>query len=153
MADIVSPAVRSRMMSGIRSTDTKPEMLVRRSLHAAGFRYRLHDGRLPGRPDLVLPRYRAVIFVHGCFWHGHGCHLFRLPGTRREFWQEKIAGNARRDGEATARLYGSGWRVATVWECSLRGRTRRPLADVSRTLAGWLRADSPTLEIAGLSGG
>ncbi|SOC89897.1 T/G mismatch-specific endonuclease [Ensifer adhaerens] len=113
------------MMSGIRGTNTRPELQVRKALHAAGFRYRLHERKLPGKPDLVLPKYRAVIFVHGCFWHGHGCHLFRMPSSNSVFWQEKIAGNVARDKVAVDRLRESGWRVATVWECALKGKTRR----------------------------
>src|SRR3954470_16295918 len=90
MADVVSSGVRSRMMAGIRGTNTAPEMILRRALHAEGFRYRLHDRRLPGKPDMVFPRHHAVIFAHGCFWHGHDCHLFKWPSTRPEFWQTKI---------------------------------------------------------------
>src|SRR3546814_10547828 len=105
MADVVSIDVRSRMMSGIRSTNTKPEMILRRGLHAAGFRFRLHDRRLPGKPDLVFPRYSAVLFAHGCFWHGHNCHLFRLPATRTDFWAAKIDRNRQvRSEEHTSEL-------------------------------------------------
>jgi DNA mismatch endonuclease (patch repair protein) len=112
------------MMSGIRSTDTRPEMLIRRGLHALGYRYRLHDRTLPGRPDLVFPKRGAVIFVNGCFWHGHGCRLFRWPATREEFWRTKITGNASRDRRVRQQLDALGWRVLDVWECSLRGAGR-----------------------------
>lgn len=116
------------MMSGIRGRDTKPELLVRRYLHSAGFRFRLFRKDLPGRPDVVLPRWNVVIFVHGCFWHGHqGCALFRVPKTRTEFWTEKIARNAERDEAAIQKLLDQQWRVAVVWECALR-------ADKSATL-------------------
>jgi DNA mismatch endonuclease (patch repair protein) len=108
-------------MSQIRGRDTKPEMIIRRGLHALGFRYRLQDRTLPGRPDLVFPRHGAVIFVNGCFWHGHNCPLFRLPATRRDFWGAKIAANRMRDQQALDKLIAQGWRVATVWECSLKG--------------------------------
>lgn len=117
MVDVVDPATRSRMMAGIRGKDTKPEMLVRRALHKAGFRYRLHVKDLPGRPDIVLPKYRTVIFVHGCFWHGHDCKHFKWPKTRAEFWRKKIEGNVTRDRIAVSELERRGWRVITIWEC------------------------------------
>lgn len=146
MADTVSPAVRSRMMAGIRSTGTKPEMIVRRALHGAGFRYVLHDGRLPGRPDVVLPRYHAAIFVNGCFWHGHECRLFRLPATRADFWSAKIGSNRIRDAAAHSALTRDGWRVATIWECALRGNEADARAVIGH-LVKWLRSRSPLLEI------
>src|SRR3546814_17067015 len=124
MADVVSIDVRSRMMSGIRSTNTKPEMILRRGLHAAGFRFRLHDRRLPGKPDLVFPRYSAVLFAHGCFWHGHNCHLFRLPATRTDFWAAKIDRNRQVDQRSEEALRNLSIRTGIVWECSLKVRTR-----------------------------
>lgn len=151
MADIVPAHVRSRMMSGIRGKDTKPELLVRRALHAAGFRYRLHERTLPGKPDMVFPKYSAVVFIHGCFWHGHDCHLFRMPSTRTEFWQAKISGNVARDVRAITRLRGTGWRVGTVWECALKGREKLPVGEIAATLAVWLRGETPELEIRGLA--
>ncbi|MFS8123286.1 very short patch repair endonuclease [Rhizobium sp. BR 250] len=151
MADIVSAHVRSRMMSGIRGKDTKPELLVRKALHAAGFRYRLHERTLPGKPDMVFPKYSAVVFVHGCFWHGHDCHLFRMPSTRTEFWQAKISGNVARDVRAITLLRETGWRVGTVWECALKGREKLPVDDIAATLAVWLRGETPELEIRGLA--
>lgn len=149
MADVVSAEVRSRMMSGIRGKNTKPELLIRKGLHAAGFRYRLHSARLPGKPDLVFPKYQAVIFIHGCFWHGHGCHLFRMPSSNTAFWQEKIAGNIARDRLAVERLEQSGWRIATVWECALKGKTRRKTDGVIADIAGWLAGGAAKLEIGG----
>lgn len=140
MADIVDSATRSRMMSGIRGRDTKPEILVRSLLHRQGFRFRLQVSTLPGRPDLVLPRYHAVIFVHGCFWHGHDCPLFRLPATRTEFWRSKIEGNQNRDRRVREDLLASGWRVAVVWECALRG-AGRDVEGVVGQLADWLRGE------------
>src|SRR5690606_721863 len=110
MADIVPSDVRSRMMAGIRATNTKPELIVRRALHAGGFRYKLHDRSLPGKPDIVFPRYHAVLFIHGCFWHGHDCHLFRMPTTRPEFWLEKIKRNREVDQRVGEQLSGAGWR-------------------------------------------
>lgn len=147
MADIVSAAVRSRMMSGIRSTNTKPELVLRKGLHRLGFRFRLHDRSLPGSPDLVFPKHRAVIFAHGCFWHGHDCHLFKWPSSRTEFWTAKINRNRVVDAVAATALQAAGWRVGTVWECALKGRTRLPLEDVLETCAEWLRSDQPTLEV------
>ncbi|MBA4132925.1 MAG: very short patch repair endonuclease [Hyphomicrobium sp.] len=151
MADTVSPEVRSRMMSGIRGRDTRPEMILRKGLHAAGFRFRLHDRALPGRPDMVFPRRRAVLFAHGCFWHGHDCHLFRWPASREEFWRTKIGRNREVDQRAAEQLGAAGWRHGVVWECALKGRTRLPLADVIEACASWLRSDVPTLEIRGLA--
>lgn len=136
-------------MSGIRGTNTRPELLVRKGLHARGFRYRLHDRHLPGRPDLVFPRYRAVIFVHGCFWHGHDCHLFKWPSTRREFWRRKIEGNREVDALAVKRLRDGDWRVGVVWECALKGKTRLP-GDVSTArCANWLCSDRRSLVVRG----
>jgi DNA mismatch endonuclease (patch repair protein) len=118
MPDIVSPEVRSLMMSGIRGKDTGPELIVRRFLHSRGFRYRLHAKDLPGRPDVVLPKYRTAIFVHGCFWHRHqNCRFAYSPKSRQEFWEAKLEGNARRDERNQERLAAIGWSVAVVWEC------------------------------------
>src|SRR4051812_15356860 len=107
------------MMSGIRGKNTKPEKVLRQLLHARGFRFRLH-ARLPGHPDIVLPKWNAVIFVHGCFWHRHECAIFKWPSTRPEFWRAKINGNAERDKRNEISLVEDGWRVGMVWECSLR---------------------------------
>ena len=149
MADVVDPATRSRMMSGIRGKNTKPELIIRKALHARGFRYRLHC-KLPGKPDLCLPKYRAVIFVHGCFWHGHDCHLFKWPSTRPEFWREKIGRNRAVDAAAETKLLADGWRVATVWECALKGRKRRAIEDIAEDCADWLNSGGQRLEIRGI---
>lgn len=152
MADNVSPEVRSRMMAGIRGKDTKPELMIRKGLHAAGFRFRLHSRDVPGHPDLVLPKYRAVIFVNGCFWHGHDCHLFRMPATRQEFWQAKIRRNIERDAEVRKELSALGWRCLTVWECALKGRTRRSADEVVSACRAWIAGDKPVGTIEGRSG-
>jgi DNA mismatch endonuclease (patch repair protein) len=121
MVDVVDTATRSRMMAGILGKDTKPEMAVRRYLHACGYRYRLHRRDLPGKPDLVLSKYRLVIFVHGCFWHRHqGCMYATTPSNRRDFWEEKLNGNFLRDQKHIAKLRADGWRVLIVWECALK---------------------------------
>lgn len=144
-----TPEQRRLNMSRIRGKDTKPELLVRRTLHAAGLRYRLHVRDLPGRPDLVFPGPRGVIFVHGCFWHGHDCPLFRLPATRPEFWAAKVAVNTARDIATVVRLVEADWRVMTVWECALRGRARWPLEMLTPQITSWLNGTEPTAEISG----
>jgi DNA mismatch endonuclease (patch repair protein) len=149
LPDIVDAATRSRMMSGIRGKNTKPEMLLRRGLHARGLRYRLHAKGLPGSPDLVFPARRAVLFAHGCFWHGHDCHLFRLPSTRPEFWSSKISRNRAVDARRLTQLQAAGWRTGVVWECALKGRTRLALDDVIDRCESWLRGSEQVLEIRG----
>lgn len=127
-------------MSRVRGRDTTPEMLVRRGLHARGLRYRLHDPKLPGRPDLVFPKYRAALFVHGCFWHAHGCALSKLPATREDFWKKKLEGNAARDRRTINTLRADGWRVLVIWECALRGPGRRTADDVMAAVASSIRS-------------
>jgi DNA mismatch endonuclease (patch repair protein) len=151
MADVVSPQKRSEMMAGIRGADTKPELMIRKGLHAAGYRYRLHGKGLPGRPDIVLRKYNALVFVHGCFWHGHDCHLFKWPKSRPEFWREKIGGNRERDERNIMALLDQGWRIATVWECALKGKLRRDPGNVIEELADWLESDIEQLEIRGMA--
>ena len=121
MPDVVSREKRSQMMSGIKGQNTKPEMLIRRGLHRLGFRYRLHVAGLPGKPDLVFPRYRAVIFVNGCFWHGHDCPRgARMPQNNRAYWEAKISRNMARDRAALAALKKLGWTSRVIWECQTR---------------------------------
>lgn len=122
MVDSLTPGQRSAQMSRIRGTNTKLEVLVRKGLHARGLRYRLGGAGLPGRPDIVLPKYRTVVFVHGCFWHGHDCSLYRLPKTRPEFWRAKIDSNKSRDSRVRRELQASGWEVIEFWECKVRGQ-------------------------------
>jgi len=142
LVDSLTPEQRSAQMSRIRGSNTKLEVLVRKGLHARGLRYRLGGAKLPGRPDIVLPKYRTVVFVHGCFWHGHDCPLYRLPKTRPEFWADKIGKNRIRDLRVTAQLEAMGWRVLTVWECSLRGKTALEQASFLDHLAEILRQAS-----------
>jgi DNA mismatch endonuclease (patch repair protein) len=149
MADIVTAQVRSRMMSGIRGTDTAPELALRGSLHRLGFRYRLHARSLPGKPDMVFPKRRAVLFAHGCFWHGHDCHLFKWPSTRPDFWKSKITRNRENDAKHEAQLLALGWRHGVVWECALKGKARLPLRDVISGCSSWLRSERQQLEIRG----
>lgn len=119
--DIVTPATRSRMMAAIGGRNTAPELAVRKGLHAAGLRFRLHRRGLPGRPDIVLPKYRSVVFVHGCFWHRHrGCRFATTPASNAEFWRQKFEGNVKRDKRQRVALRGLGWQVFTVWECQAR---------------------------------
>jgi DNA mismatch endonuclease (patch repair protein) len=147
--DVHSPEQRSRNMSRIRGRDTGPELLIRRGLHGRGFRFRLHARDLPGRPDLVLPKHRAAVFVNGCFWHGHDCPMFRLPATRPEFWLKKIEGNRARDTASAAALTYAGWRPFTVWECALRGRAKLGGEAVLDACEVFLRSDGVTGQIGG----
>jgi DNA mismatch endonuclease (patch repair protein) len=148
MTDIVDSATRSRMMSGIRGRNTRPEILVRGMLHRQGFRFRLHVRELPGKPDIVLPRYHAAIFVHGCFWHGHDCPLFRIPKTREDFWRGKIGCNQVNDHKARNALLMAGWRVGIVWECAIRG-TGKDIQSVAHRLGEWLRSEEKEAEVRG----
>ncbi len=123
MADVHDKETRSYNMSRIKGKDTKPEMLVRKFLHANGFRYRLHVKNLPGKPDIVLPKYKTVIFVHGCFWHRHeGCKYFVVPKTRTEWWLNKINGNVENDKKAYNALHELGWKIFEIWECKLNNK-------------------------------
>jgi len=136
-------------MAAIKDRHTKPELMVRKALHAAGLRYRLHGKDLPGKPDLIFPRYKAVVFVNGCFWHQHDCHLFRWPKTRQDFWRTKISRNVANDQKAEIALLEAGWRVATVWECALKGRTRPDFTNAMQRLIDWIKAKQQTITIRG----
>lgn len=120
MTDVVDTATRSRMMAGIKGKNTRPELFLRKSLHEMGFRYRLGGAGLPGKPDIIFPKRRVVIFVHGCFWHIHECKYFKWPATNPQFWHEKLEGNSHRDKRVAAELQSKGWTVLTVWECELK---------------------------------
>lgn len=138
MPDTFDSATRSRIMARVPSRNTRPEVTLRRGLHARGLRYKLHDSALPGRPDLVFPRYRAVCFVHGCFWHRHdGCPRATMPATNRTYWVQKFAANVRRDRSQRVALLKTGWRVGIIWECALQ-----PKGSLDATVAGveqWLK--------------
>ncbi|MEO9589294.1 MULTISPECIES: very short patch repair endonuclease [Marinobacter] len=139
MTDVHSADTRSRNMSAVKGKNTKPELLLRKMLFGRGFRFRLHREDLPGEPDIVLPKFKAVIFVHGCFWHGHiGCPKARLPATNQNFWKEKITTNQERDQRNTYALSEMGWRVLEVWECALRGRGRLEFGELSNWVTDWI---------------
>lgn len=147
--DVLSREKRSQIMASVKSSDTKPEMLVRRYLHAHGFRYGLHNRKLPGSPDIVLRKYKTVIFINGCFWHGHeGCKYYRLPKSNIEFWQTKIERNRQRDIETVKALKTKGWRVITIWECELRTFIQRSetLIQLVKDIKGDLKSVGYTQE-------
>ncbi len=146
MVDVVSPMVRSRMMSGIQGKNTKPEVLVRKILHAMGYRFRLHLRSLPGAPDIAMPGRKIAIFVHGCFWHMHGgCRFAKMPSTRPEFWRAKLQGNIDRDQAAVVKLNAMGWRALWVWECATRAKDTPEALPVR--LRSWIESDSTFGEI------
>ena len=149
MVDTVSRETRSRIMAGIKGVDTKPELLLRKGLHSRGLRFRLHDKRLPGKPDMVFPKYRAVILTNGCFWHKHDCHLFKWPSTHQEFWRDKIVRNCERDELNYRLLAESGWRIAKIWECALKGKLRWSDEDVIDLCESWLKGTELRLEVIG----
>lgn len=144
MPDNVDPETRSRIMAAVAGADTTPELTLRRALHSRGLRYRLHNRELPGTPDLTFPRFKAVCFVHGCFWHRHNaCHRTTTPATRPEFWQAKFKSNVERDRRAQQALLAEGWRVAIVWECALRTYRKERTTTMLET---WLRGDGRQFE-------
>ena len=149
MTDVVSSETRSKMMSGIQGKNTKPELLIRKKLHSLGYRYRIHVSNLPGKPDIVLPKYKSVIFVNGCFWHGHNCHLFKWPSTRTDFWQNKITRTKEKDIENKDALFLTGWHILEVWECALKGKTKLSVDIVIKKIEGWLQSDIRFMEIHG----
>lgn len=145
--DTVDKETRSRIMSCVGQKDTGPETLLRSALHKAGLRYRLHDRKLPGSPDLVFPRFRAVIFVHGCYWHSHGCYKSTVPKSRREFWEDKFSANRERDERNVALLRKARWRVLTVWECTLVGKHAQLAGSVASRVRAWLEGTDVEGEI------
>ena len=145
MTDIVDQATRSRMMAGIKGKNTQPELLLRRGLHGRGFRFRLHVAGLPGHPDICMKKYNAVVFVHGCYWHRHeNCRFASTPKSRADFWLSKFAANVERDARHQKMLKAQGWRVAVVWECTLRSAMAGTTIDL---LGKWLKSNEHHLEI------
>lgn len=149
MADIVDKATRSKMMSGIKGKNTKPEFMIRKGLFSKGFRYHIHNKNLPGKPDIVLRKYKAAIFVNGCFWHGHNCKLFKWPSSNKEFWKKKILGNRKNDRIKVHALKSKGWRVFVVWECLLRNKNAGTLSATLDKIAKWLKSDNAFDELEG----
>jgi DNA mismatch endonuclease (patch repair protein) len=149
MADVLTQEQRRLNMSRIRGKNTNPELQVRKLLYAEGYRFRLHRRDLPGSPDIVLPKYHVCIFIHGCFWHGHTCVLFKLPNTRQEFWARKIGGNRNRDAIAVQSLLELGWRVLTIWECAMRGPGRMNHDAFTDDCAAFLKAEERRKELTG----
>ncbi|QVK30984.1 very short patch repair endonuclease [Pseudomonas syringae] len=147
MTDVVDSATRSRMMAGIQGKNTSPELLIRKALHARGFRFRIHAKHLPGKPDLILPKYNAVIFIHGCFWHGHDCRFFKVPKTRTEFWLEKIGKNKARDSIHIASLQALGWRVLIIWECAVRCMKKQDSTLLVDLVSSWVVSGSEYLQL------
>jgi len=146
LAEKRAPLTRSQMMARVRSADTKPELVLRKALHATGYRFRLHVPCLPGCPDIVMRKQRCAIFVHGCFWHGHeGCQNFRMPKTRPEFWSAKIKSNRDRDARSVEALVGAGWRVLVVWECATRSFQAPKMISV---IAEWLQGPETSAELS-----
>ena len=146
LADKKAPLTRSQMMARVRSADTKPELVLRKALHAIGFRFRLHVRSLPGCPDIVMRKHRCAIFVNGCFWHGHAdCKYFRIPKTRPEFWAAKIEANRERDTRAIEALLSGGWRVLVVWECATRSFQVDNLIGI---IAAWLQGTETSAELS-----
>lgn len=149
--DTVDKETRSRMMAAVRSKDTRQEVALRRSLFRLGYRYRLHQKGLPGKPDMVFPKYRAVVFVNGCFWHYHECRDVKMPATRRAWWRRKLEGNRRRDEAALKALHDMGWRTLVVWECSIR-RKKDPdeaIRKVADCVSRFLRSKRKAAVISG----
>lgn len=140
---------RSNLMSRIRSKNTAIEMTIRRGLHEKGLRYRLHDSNLPGKPDIVFPKYKAVVLVNGCFWHGHNCHLFRTPKTNVIFWSNKIKKNIERDKENIKKLDRMGWRILIIWECSFKGKYRMNQVDLVLKIYAWIISGAESTQIQG----
>ncbi len=146
--DVVNRETRSSMMRGIGSRNTKPELLIRKYLFSMGFRYRINDRKIFGSPDIVFPKYHAVVFIHGCFWHGHECELFKLPETHTEFWKEKIETNRDRDVKVLNQLRSEGWRICILWECAVKGKAQLQKLDTTVCkIAEWVRSEYVWMEI------
>ena len=147
MTDVHDRQTRSRNMAAIRNSNTKPELRVRKELHRRGMRYSLKNRALPGKPDVVLSKYRVAVFVHGCFWHRHDCNYFKLPKTNTEFWKNKISANVQRDVEVIRQITDIGYRVLIIWECSFKGKNKERLDSLFDSIILWIRLDEKTSEI------
>jgi DNA mismatch endonuclease (patch repair protein) len=147
--DTVDKQTRSKIMSAVGQKDTGAETILRQALHRLGLRYKLHDRSLPGSPDIVFPRNKAALFVHGCYWHSHGCYRSTVPESRRKFWTEKFVANRIRDEKNRSLLLSGGWRVLTVWECALRGKNAMSTAEVALLVKTWLQSTVRCDEISG----
>ena len=153
MIDVVDKATRSRMMSGIRGKNTTPELYIRQRLHAKGFRFRLHAKDIPGKPDIVLPKHKALVLVHGCFWHGHGCNQCKIPATNTEFWQAKIVSNQQRDDKNLRKQKENGWRTLVILECAIRISIQQKASfDLIESIGHWLNSNNSAayIDITGL---
>ena len=149
MFDVHPPHVRSKNMAAIKSSDTRLELLIRKSLHKKGYRYTLNNSKLPGKPDIVLPKHNAALFIHGCFWHCHECALFKWPKTKREFWHEKLTKNKKNDAKNQNELNLQGWRIGIIWECSVRGSCRIPQERLVEIIILWLESEQRRFEVQG----
>ncbi|WP_299181955.1 very short patch repair endonuclease [uncultured Neptuniibacter sp.] len=147
MVDVHEKAIRSKNMSAIRSKDTKPEIWLRKQLHARGYRYRLNHPHLPGKPDLVFNKFKSVIFVNGCFWHMHSCPLFKVPKTRTDWWLQKLSKNKERDQESIKQLEQDGWKVLTVWECAIKKSQKNNGADLLALITHWIENETTSKSI------
>jgi DNA mismatch endonuclease (patch repair protein) len=144
MTDVHDSQTRSRNMAAIRNSNTIPELRVRQELHRRGFRYSLKNKSLPGKPDVVLSKYRVAVFVHGCFWHRHNCKYFKLPKTNTEFWKNKISANVKRDTDVIRQITDIGYRVLVIWECSFKGKNKERLDSLFERIILWIRLDEKT---------
>lgn len=149
MADVHTPAVRSKNMAAIKNKNTKPELVIRKLLHRAGYRFRLHSKDLPGKPDIVLKKHKAIININGCFWHGHNCHLFKPPKTRTKFWRKKISANSENDRKHLQLLASRGWKISTVWECAIKGKFSVSTDTILFKLQQWITSSDQNIEITG----
>ncbi len=149
MTDVHSPAIRRKNMQAIRAKNTTPEKRIRKLLYRLGYRFRLHHKKLPSKPDIVLAKYNAVILIHGCFWHGHDCHLFKVPKTRTDFWMQKITNNRLRDQRQVKALEELGYRVMIVWECAIKGRFKISEDTLELALAEWINENKKSSELSG----
>jgi len=149
MVDVLTKAQRQYCMSQIQGKNTRPELVIRNALYKLGYRYKLHDRKLPGKPDLVFPKYHAVIFINGCFWHGHNCHLFKWPSTRPDFWANKILRNKQVDNRNYKTLKKEGWYILTIWECAIKGRMKKPVKSIIDLIIKWLEYENKDKIIKG----